>query len=241
MKIKNLVLRKLLLKVLSKLEKISNRLKKYKGGKKKLTKKDSKLITSIVEDYNNEITKINNQNTTNKILIVSVEQLEFYYDDCKGNIKKMELDELVNTVKKDVKSVKEKVIKTSDKIIDEYSDGKKFIVDNMIKNVYFKAKKLVLAINGALLRVNEEYRKVVDRFLEIRQTIINQSYTILKENKFLLKFVLDNNINTDKEFDECAEILTKMYISEKEADLYSKISSFTDLFNERTLSGAMII
>lgn len=241
MKIKNLVLRKLLLKVLSKLEKIGNRLRKYKGGKNKLTKKDNKLITSIVEDYNNEITKINNQNTHNKILIASVEQLDFYYDDCKGNIRKMELDELVSVVKKEVKSVKEKVIRTSDKIIDEYSDGKKFIVDNMIKNVYFKAKKLVLAINGALLRVNEEYRKVVDRFLEIRQTIIEHSYTVLRENKFLLKFVLDNNINTDKEFDECAEILTKMYISEKETDLYSKISNFTDLFNERTLPGVMIM
>ncbi len=153
--------------------------------------------------------------------------MEFYIDNCNGTI--IKLDDAIKIASKEVKKFKEEISNKTDKIVDEYMN-KKFIIDNMIKNVYFKAKKLVIAISGTLLRVNEEYRKSIDKFLEIRNNILEKSYEIVQENKFLLKFIIDNDIDNDQKFNECADILTKMYITEKEQILYNRLSKYTNLF-----------
>lgn len=226
MKIKNTILRKILLGVIGALEKIQNKLFRTKRrNNNKLAKDANKIVNSYVE----QTKKVGiNSKLENKIIITSIDQLDFYVDDCNGNI--MKLEDAIKVANEEIKTFKHEHIKTlNGKIIDEYMN-KKYIIDNMIKTVYFKAKKLIISINGILLRANEEYRKSIDKFLEIRNNILYNSYQMLQENKFLLKFVLDNNIDNDEKFDDCADILTKMYITEKDQSLYDRLSKFNNLF-----------
>lgn len=228
MKIKSSLIRKILLGIVKTLENIHNKLIKMKNNKKKNNKKSIKSISKLLKSYTNQVEKIGiKSELSDKIIISSIEQMDFYVDNCDGTI--IKLEEAIKIASNEVKRFKEELSIKTDKIIDEYMN-RKFIIDNMIKNVYFKAKQLVVAISGTLLRANEEYRRTIDRFLEIRHNILENSYKMLKENKFLLKFVIDNNIDNDQKFDECADILTKMYITEKEHVLYNDLGKFTKIF-----------
>lgn len=225
MKIKNSLIRKILLGIVEVIEKIQCKLIKIKTNKKK---KSIKEILKLLKFYTKQVEKVGiKSELSDKITITSLEQMEFYVDNCNGTI--MKLEEAIKIVNTEVKRFKDEISIKTDKIVDEYMN-RKYIIDNMIKNVYFKAKQLVITISGTLLRIDDKYRKTIDRFLEIRHDILKNSYNILKENKFLLKFILDNNIDTDQKFDECADILTKMYITEKEHDLYNDLGRFTKLF-----------
>ena len=231
MKIKSSLIRKILLGIIDTLEFVHNKLIKIKNSKKGNKKKSLKSVSKLINSYTKQIDKLGvKSKLSNKIIITSIDQLDFYVDNCNGTV--IKLEEAIKIASKEVKQLKDELSNKTDKIIDEYMD-RKFIIDNMIKNVYFKAKQLVITISGALLRINEDYRKTIDKFLDIRNTILNKSYEVMKENKFLLKFVIDNNIDNDKKFDECAEILTKMYITEKDQSLYNSLVKYTNIFNSQ--------
>ena len=226
MKIKRSVLKKILRGVFFGLESVDNKVKKMKNMFKKGIKKGIKKFSkSIIREYESQLEKIGFKSD---LVVYSKEQLEFYLDDGYGNLVEIEYNEVLRLISGESKKIKKSIERsTKDLLVDEYSDGKKFLIDNMIKSVYFKAKKLVVTINGILLRVNEEYRLSIDKFLKIRNTIREKSYQMVKQNRFLLQFVIDNNIDNDKDFDSCLDILTKMYISEKEEDLYNNLSKFS--------------
>lgn len=226
MKIKRSVLKKILRSVFFGLKSVDNKVKKMKNMFKKGIKKGIKKFSkSIIREYESQLEKIGFKSD---LVVYSKEQLKFYLDDGYGDLVEIEYDEVLKLISGESKKIKKSIERsTKDLLVDEYSDGKKFLIDNMIKSVYFKAKKLVVTINGILLRVNEEYRLSIDKFLKIRNTIREKSYQMVKQNRFLLQFVIDNNIDNDKDFDSCLDILTKMYISEKEEDLYNNLSKFS--------------
>lgn len=228
MKIKRSVLKKILKNVFSNLNVLDRKVRKMKDKVKKGVK--SLFNNSVIKECETQLEKIGKKST---VTILSKENLEFYIDDCSGNLIKVSFEEALKTFSKEVKEAKQEIketpiIKKKEGIVDEYA-GKKYIINEMIKSVYFKAKELVVTINGILLRVNEEYRKTIDKFLEIRTMIRDKAYYMVKENNFLLKFIIDNDIDSDKDFDSCLDILTKMYIIEKEQLLYKNLNKFAQL------------
>lgn len=226
MKIKRSVLKKILRSVFFGLESVDNKVKKMKSMFKRGIKKGfTKFGKSVIKEYETQLEKIG---LKSDMVVYSKDQLEFYLDNGDGNLVELKYDEVLRLISKESREVKHRIQNsTKDLLVDEYSDGKRFLIDKMIKSVYFKAKELIVTINGILLKVNDEYRHCIDKFLKIRNTIREKSYQMLSQNRFLLQFVIDNEIDNDNDFDSCLDILTKMYISEKEEDLYNKLNEYS--------------
>lgn len=214
MKIKKSIVNLVLSKVYSNLKKVGKKVNKMiKMFKSKTCDLDNKKL------FNNSKTLVEQYRDS----VLVYDEVEFYYDKCDGN-DIIPLETYMNSLKEDIKQSAREI---KERIVDEYN-GKKLFITETIKSIYYKAKNLIVAISGSLIKINKEYRDAIDRFLEVRTNIINNINDILFE-KSILEFIKANNVDSFKAVEEHADILTKMYISEKDEKTYLTLNRYNTI------------
>lgn len=168
----------------------------------------------ILPDMSNVYYSVYDENNPSKYRLISYEARMTQY----------ELEK-----KEKLAEVQKEAIKESN-IIDTYQ-GAKYIVRKTISNIYLKAKKLYISINGYALTQNKTYRDCINAYLHVREEFENNYVEEISNSEVLSSFVRDNSINLDNIKDNF-EILLKMFITDVYTNLYNGLKKFSTIFDD---------